>query len=105
MSFVYCDLKVLNGALVLDTGGNPEYIYDRDVIAQDIKHRILESGILTSLIGERSTTTKDVAKNRLIIVVEQDTRIVSGSTSIDFNGDDLTITATTEFGTVNIEII
>lgn len=104
MSFTYCDFEVLDDDFVLDTGGNPTYIYDRDVIAQDMKHKILESGILTGLIGERGDAAKSVAVNRLIIVAESDERVTSGSAEIEFLNDDVFIYANTDFGNITVSI-
>lgn len=50
----YIDLLVVNGAWQLDAGGQPRYTQDRHSIGQDIKHRIMESGLARKLIGERS---------------------------------------------------
>ncbi|MPX98219.1 DUF2590 family protein, partial [Salinivibrio sp. VYel6] len=44
MSYLYQDILIENGDVVLDDGRNPVMIQDRAVIAQDIKHAIIESG-------------------------------------------------------------
>ncbi len=54
----YIDLLVVNGAWQLDAGGQPRYTQDRHSIGQDIKHRIMESGLARKLIGERSPTLR-----------------------------------------------
>ncbi|EHI50574.1 phage protein, partial [Aeromonas salmonicida subsp. salmonicida 01-B526] len=46
----YIDLLVVNGAWQLDAGGQPRYTQDRHSIGQDIKHRIMESGLARKLI-------------------------------------------------------
>ncbi|MCX4043066.1 DUF2590 family protein, partial [Aeromonas hydrophila] len=50
----YIDILVVNGAWQLDAGGQPRTTQDRHSIGQDIKHRIMESGLARKLIGERS---------------------------------------------------
>ncbi|MDF4702045.1 DUF2590 family protein, partial [Vibrio parahaemolyticus] len=40
--YKYQDILIENGDVVLDAGRNPILIQDRAVIAQDIKHAIIE---------------------------------------------------------------
>ncbi|EHI52633.1 DUF2590 family protein, partial [Aeromonas salmonicida] len=46
----YIDILVVNGAWQLDAGGQPRTTQDRHSIGQDIKHRIMESGLARKLI-------------------------------------------------------
>ncbi|MGV2841154.1 DUF2590 family protein, partial [Vibrio cyclitrophicus] len=48
-NFIYQDLLIENGDVVLDAGRNPVLIRDRAVIAQDIKHAIIESNLAVEL--------------------------------------------------------
>ncbi|EGU38070.1 DUF2590 family protein, partial [Vibrio splendidus] len=54
VEYVYQDILIENGDVVLDAGRNPVLIQDRAVIAQDIKHAIIESNVAIHLIAERS---------------------------------------------------
>ncbi|WP_226537786.1 DUF2590 family protein, partial [Avibacterium paragallinarum] len=54
MDKLYFDLLIKNEDLTLDSGGLPILCYNQQSIAQDIKHAILESGLATQLIAERS---------------------------------------------------
>ena len=45
----YIDILVVNGAWQLDAGGQPRTTQDRHSIGQDIKHRIMESGLASKL--------------------------------------------------------
>lgn len=56
--FFYQDILIENGDVVLDAGRNPVLIHDRAVIAQDIKHAIIESNVAIHLIAERSPAKK-----------------------------------------------
>lgn len=99
----YIDLKITNDDLELNEFGQPVYIYDRDVIDQDIRHAIRESGLLERLIGERSKSQRAIMLNKLRILVEADPRVLPGSsdiTSVDL--EKYYITADTDFGPINL---
>jgi hypothetical protein len=55
-----------------------------DVIAQDVKHRIIESGLLPLLLQERSPAKVDNVLNLMIIEVENDMRVIAGETQADY---------------------
>ncbi|WP_257274269.1 DUF2590 family protein [Endozoicomonas sp. SESOKO4] len=67
----------------LDVAGMPGYTDDRATIAQDIKHMIMETGILVELIAERSREKWLANMNQLELMVEEDVRIVPGTVEID----------------------
>ncbi|KJF83557.1 DUF2590 family protein [Photobacterium angustum] len=80
---IYQDLWIDNGDLVLDEGHNPHLIQDRAVIAQDIKHAILESQLAVMLIAERSASLIADIKIQIELLVEDDVRLVPGTVRIE----------------------
>lgn len=50
----YIDLLIAGNDLVLDPSHQPLLVDDRASIAQDIAHMIRESGLLVTLVAERS---------------------------------------------------
>ena len=76
---LYRDIFIGDFDVALDDGKNPSIITDRAVIAQDIKHAIMESNIYLKLIGQRSQTIIDDAKQQMILIAEQDLRVVVGT--------------------------
>jgi len=75
----HIDLKVVNGSFVIDQAGFSEPISDRESIGQDIKHRIIESGLLFDLIAERSPIKRQQVINKLIDDIERDERLKPGT--------------------------
>lgn len=106
MSYLYQDILIVNGDVVLDAGGNPVLIQDVAVIAQDIKHAILESGLAVELVGEKSPTLRADIKTQLELLVEDEPRLIAGTVDImEPSLGTLWITAITrDFGPLNIEI-
>ena len=68
--------------MVLDAGNNPTYLTDREVIAQDIVHAILETGLAHLLIGQRNQGELADVKTRIKLLVEDDVRIMPGTVQI-----------------------
>lgn len=105
---LYTDLLVTDDDLTLDAGGNPVLVTDRDCIAQDIVHMIRETGLLVELVADRDRRHKEDNKVRLIIEVENDSRIVPGSVNIhepDDRGGVLYLLAeTAEFGPIRLAL-
>lgn len=56
-----------------------------DVIAQDVKHRIIEAGLLPLLLQERSPSKVANVLNLMIIEVENDLRVIAGETRADYH--------------------
>ena len=104
--YVYQDILIENGDVVLDAGRNPVLIQDRAVIAQDIKHAIIESNVAIHLIAERSPAKKADARTQLELLVEEDVRLVPGTVRIEEVSDaQLYIFAeTVQFGRVTTEV-
>jgi len=103
----YIDLLIENDDIATDEAGQPLFITDRDVIAQDINHAIRESGLLSDLIGERNLQRRAMVRKKLRTVVENDSRVTPGTSSITeaMNSTKeihLVITAETEFGLITI---
>jgi hypothetical protein len=81
----YKDLHIKNGDLVLDAGSNPTYLTDRDVIAQDIVHAIIEAGLANLLISDRGTGITADTQTRIKLLVEDDVRIMPGTVEVQEN--------------------
>ncbi|MDX1300894.1 DUF2590 family protein [Photobacterium sp.] len=104
--YMYQDLLIESGDAVLDAGRNPVLIQDRAVIAQDIKHAIIESNLAVYLIAERSPSKKADARTQLELLVEEDVRLVPGTVRIEEakEGTLYIFAETLEFGTVSTEV-
>lgn len=103
---IFQDLLIANGDVVLDAGRNPELIQDRAVIAQDIKHSILESQLAVLLIAERSPSKKADVKTQLELLVEEDVRLVPGTVRIEEPkaGTIYIFAKTNDFGDVSLSV-
>ena len=80
---IYRDLHILNGDVVLDAGSNPTYLTDRDVIAQDIVHAILDTGLANLLVSDRGTGVTQDTQTKIKLLVEDDVRIMPGTVRIE----------------------
>ncbi len=78
----FIDLLITNDDITLDAGGIPVMVWDRPSIAQDIMHMIRESGLLVGIIAERDIRKRKTNIVRLSLMVDEDARIVPGSTEI-----------------------
>lgn len=103
---LYIDLLITDGNFTLDSGNEPRRCNNRDSIAQDIIHSILESGITARLIGERSPTKRGDVITQLTLLVESDERLIPGTIVITEESiSRLYVTAETyDFGSVNTEV-
>jgi len=75
----HIDLLVEDGDFVIDRAGFSAPVSDRQSIGQDLKHRIIETGLLPLLIGERSPITRESVINKLKIEIDKDTRLKPGT--------------------------
>lgn len=102
----YKDLHIVGDSIELDALKQPVLIFDRDVIAQDIKHALRESGLLELLIGERSKDKRKMIFIKIKILVESDSRIEPGTAKIEqaLPGE-LYISANSEFGQINLGVV
>lgn len=103
---LYIDLLIENGNFVLNTGKEPELCNNRKSIGQDIIHSILESGLATQLIGERSPTLRADIFTQLELMIEGDERIVPGTVEVsDESQKRLWVTASTyDFGGISAQV-
>lgn len=107
MSYLYQDILIENGDVVLDDGRNPVMIQDRAVIAQDIKHAIVESGYAVDLVGEKSRARREDIKTQIELLVEEDKRIVPGTVRIEEPelGKLWIFAITQDFGEMELEVL
>ncbi|HHF0482367.1 TPA: DUF2590 family protein [Vibrio antiquarius] len=105
--YKYQDILIENGDVVLDAGRNPILIQDRAVIAQDIKHAIIESNLAVDLIAERSPSKKADIRTKLELLVEEDVRLVPGTVRLDepTDGTIYVFADTMDFGELQLEIV
>ncbi|EOY2073891.1 DUF2590 family protein [Vibrio alginolyticus] len=105
--YKYQDILIENGDVVLDAGRNPIMIQDRSVIAQDIKHAIIESNLAVDLIAERSPSKKADIRTKLELLVEEDVRLVPGTVRLDepTEGTIYVFADTMDFGELQLEIV
>lgn len=100
---LYIDLLIVDGDFVLNTGSEPVTCNNRKSIQQDIAHAILESGLLTEMIAERSPTLRADILTRLELLIEDDERIIPGTVELtEETFSRLWVTASTyEFGGIS----
>ncbi|WP_053349587.1 DUF2590 family protein [Vibrio alginolyticus] len=105
--YKYQDILIENGDVVLDAGRNPILIQDRAVIAQDIKHAIIESNLAVDLIAERSPSKKADIRTKLELLVEEDVRLVPGTVRLEepTEGTIYVFATTIDFGAMQFEIV
>jgi hypothetical protein len=82
---LYRDLHIESGDVVLDAGLSPQYLTDREVIAQDIVHAILDTGLANLLVSDRGTSVTNDTKTRIKLLVEDDERIMPGTVQVTEN--------------------
>ncbi len=99
----YIDIKVIDGGWQMDAGQQPTECSDLYSIAQDIKHLIMESGLLRELQGERHVALRSDVLVQIEQLTETDIRIIPGSaTATEIKPGEITLTAETyEFGTTD----
>ncbi|MGE6448838.1 DUF2590 family protein [Pseudoalteromonas tetraodonis] len=106
---IYRDLQIKHGDVVLDAGNNPMYLTDRDVIAQDIVHAILDAGLANLLVSDRGTGATSDTQTQIQLLVEDDLRIMPGTVRVEQNninkGQWWVHAKTIEFGAISSLII
>lgn len=75
----YIDLLITGRNFSLNAGNEPTLCNNRVSIGQDCVHTIIESGLTTQLIAERSPTLRADIMTQLIMLVEEDERIIPGT--------------------------
>lgn len=99
----YIDLIIERGTFSLNSGREPELCNNRQSIGQDVIHAILESGLATELIAERSPTLRADIFTQMELLIESDERIVPGTVIINEETPArLWITADTDFGALSV---
>lgn len=101
---LYVDLLIEGRNFVLNSGNEPVLCNNKQSIGQDIVHSILESGLATELIAERSPTLRGDILTRLELLIEDDERIEPGTVVIqEESAKRLWITAGTwDFGPISL---
>ena len=102
----YSDLFISDGGLAISSVSQPELIHSRASIAQDIKHRLLESGLVTKLLAQRSSALRNDVYTEMELLIETDTRLRPGTIEITEQARSrVLITAETyEFGGISTEV-
>lgn len=102
----YVDLLITDDDLTLDIAGEPQLIYDRDCITQDIKHLIRDSGLMVEIVGQRSDIAVNDRVQQLTLLIEEDTRLVPGTIQITRTSLGVFfVTGTTyKYGQINLEV-
>lgn len=103
---LYIDLLITNDDFVLNTGNEPVLCNNRKSIGQDVIHSIIESGLATELIAERSPTLRGDIFTRMELLIEDDERLIPGMVSItEETLSRLWVTADTyDFGPLSLRV-
>lgn len=103
---LYIDLFIQDGDFVLNTGREPTLCNNRQSIGQDVIHSIIESGLATELIAERSPVLRADLFTRIELLIEEDERIVPGTVEISEESQKrLWVTASTyDFGGITVQV-
>lgn len=103
MDSLYIDLLITGRDFTLNSGNEPVLCDNRVSVAQDCVHAIIESGLATQLVGERSPTLRADLRNQIEMLVEDDDRIVPGTVRVNEESQvKLWITADTyDFGRIS----
>ncbi|MDC9591473.1 DUF2590 family protein [Xenorhabdus sp. XENO-10] len=79
----YIDLWITGGDFTLNAGNEPRFCHNRFSVGQDCVHAIMESGLATELVAERSPTLRADIRTQIEILVEEDERIIPGTVIIN----------------------
>lgn len=102
----YIDLLITERDFTLNAGFEPLLCNNRQSITQDIAHSIIESGLATQLVAERSPTLRADLRMQIILLVENDMRLIPGTIFVEEeNEKQLWVTADTyDFGEINVGV-
>jgi hypothetical protein len=102
----YIDLLITDDDFSLDAGGIPQMVDGRDAIAQDLVHMIRETGLLVELVANRDPRKKAQNLLRITIEMDNDERIVPGTSAIEESDPGrFTLTATTvQYGDISLSV-
>lgn len=103
---LYIDLLIQGDDFVLNTGNEPVLCNNRQSVGQDVVHSIIESGLATELIAERSPTLRGDIFTRMELLIEDDERLIPGTVSIaEETLSRLWVTADTyDFGSLSLRV-
>lgn len=103
---LYIDLLITEGDFTLNAGAEPVPCNNRVSIGQDIVHALIESGLATRLVAERSPVLRADVITQMVLLVEDDERIIPGTVSItEESPTRLWITAETwDFGRISLGV-
>lgn len=103
---LYIDLLITDRDFTLNSGNEPVLCDNRVSIGQDIKHSIMESGLATQLIAERSPTLRADILLQITMLVEDDERLIPSTVYVtEESATRLLITADTyDFGPINSQV-
>ncbi|WP_018692523.1 DUF2590 family protein [Algicola sagamiensis] len=87
MNQVHVDLLVNDGDFVLNDALSPAQVNKAQTISQDIKHRILESGLLVRLVKLRNQNGIAPILTEIELEVEKDDRVIPGTIEVFYNAD------------------
>ena len=92
------DLELIAGDLAFGPDDEPRFLAGAAAIAQDVKHRLLESGLASELVAEDGNPDATLAA--IAFEVETDERIRPGSARAETGaGGSIAVTARTLDGT------
>ncbi|HCM1918316.1 TPA: DUF2590 family protein [Salmonella enterica subsp. salamae serovar 28:r:e,n,z15] len=80
---LYTDLFITDGDLTLNAAREPVICDNRMSIAQDMVHALMESGLPYLLVAENSPTLRDDLFTQMVILLEEDERLIPGTVFID----------------------
>ena len=102
---IYSDILMESDDLAIDGYNQAVIIEDRDVIVQDLIHAIRESGCLVEMIAERDGDRRQLLMNSIILLAEEDMRIIPGTVVLAGDPDSMTLTGETyEFGNFRLQL-
>jgi len=84
---IHIDLNVIDRDLSFDEVLAPAQLTKSDVISQDIKHRLLESGLPFRLVGQRNINSIKMVLTEVELIVEQDDRLIPGTIQVFYGAD------------------
>lgn len=91
------DLQVESGDMVFGPDDEPLFLAGTDVVAQDIQHRLLESGLVPEMVADAEDPAPTL--DRMLIAVEDDERIRPGTARATVTGSGaVTVSAETMDG-------
>jgi len=79
------DLQLVSGDLAFGPDDEPKTVAGTDAVAQDVQHRLLESGLVPELVADDAGSA--AALGRIVAEVEEDERIEPGTAEAEATGE------------------